>query len=143
MHMLQHQREVGNVYPSLYYDDAHAALAWLERAFGMRCRLLVPRPDGGVLHAELECEDGGVVMVASARAEGGLVGPRRASGTTSSTCVRVCDPDAHFARARAAGARISRELADEEYGSRGYSAADPEGHTWYFGTYRPGAHWTP
>jgi uncharacterized glyoxalase superfamily protein PhnB len=34
-----------------------------------------------------------------------------------------------------------RELRDEDYGSRGYMAKDLEGHVWYFGTYRPGAHW--
>ena len=53
----------------------------------------------------------------------------------------VDDPDAHYARAKAAGAQILRELRDEEYGARGYMAKDPEGHIWYFGNYRPGAHW--
>ena len=42
------------------------------------------------------------------------------------------------ARARAAGARIVREPADTDYGSRDYAARDPEGNLWSFGTYRPG-----
>ena len=43
---------------------------------------------------------------------------------------------------KAAGAEILQELKDEHYGSRGYMARDPEGNEWYFGTYRPGGHWT-
>ena len=52
--------------------------------------------------------------------------------------VGVDDPDAHYARARVAGAEILQELKDEDYGSRGYLARDPEGNQWYFRTYRPG-----
>ena len=55
--------------------------------------------------------------------------------------MHVDDPDAHCARAKAAGAEITQPLRDEEYGSRGYMAKDLEGHQWYFGTYRPGAYW--
>ena len=49
----------------------------------------------------------------------------------------VSDPDAHHARAVDAGAEVVIPLRDEEYGSRGYSALDPEGNVWSFGTYRP------
>ncbi|MFD6273209.1 VOC family protein, partial [Nocardia asteroides] len=45
-------------------------------------------------------------------------------------------PDALHARAIAAGARLIRDLRDEDYGSRGFSVADPEGNLWSFGTYR-------
>jgi uncharacterized glyoxalase superfamily protein PhnB len=48
----------------------------------------------------------------------------------------VCDdPDALFARATAAGAEVVRGLADESYGSRGFTVRDPEGNIWSFGTY--------
>jgi uncharacterized glyoxalase superfamily protein PhnB len=43
----------------------------------------------------------------------------------------------HFERARDAGAEIVRGLEDEDYGSRGYTARDPEGNLWTIGTYRP------
>jgi uncharacterized glyoxalase superfamily protein PhnB len=49
----------------------------------------------------------------------------------------VDDPDAHHERAKKAGAEIVRGLRDEDYGSRGYTARDPEGNLWSFGTYRP------
>ena len=64
--------------------------------------------------------------------------PRQLGGqTTGGFYVVVDDPDAHFEHAKAAGAEIARELEDMDYGSREYSARDPEGHTWTFGTYRP------
>jgi uncharacterized glyoxalase superfamily protein PhnB len=53
--------------------------------------------------------------------------------------VVVDDPDAHHERAKAAGAEIVRELEDQDYGSRDYSARDPEGNLWSFGTYNPTA----
>jgi uncharacterized glyoxalase superfamily protein PhnB len=51
--------------------------------------------------------------------------------------VYVEDLDAHCRRAKATGAEIVRDLEDTPYGSREYSARDPEGHLWSFGTYRP------
>jgi uncharacterized glyoxalase superfamily protein PhnB len=42
------------------------------------------------------------------------------------------DVDAHCERARAAGAVIVREPADQFYGDRVYSAMDPQGHVWTF-----------
>ena len=53
------------------------------------------------------------------------------------TYVVVPDIEAHYARAKAAGAKIERPLADTEYGSREYSARDCDGHLWSFGTYDP------
>jgi uncharacterized glyoxalase superfamily protein PhnB len=129
-----------NIYPSLSYDDAPAALEWLCRAFGFTKRLVVPGPDGTIVHSELSLGPG-VIMVSSSRPEAGRVSPRGLPAVHQALCVRIDDPDAHFERARAAGAVILQELKDEDYGSRGYMARDPEGNQWYFGTYRPGAHW--
>jgi uncharacterized glyoxalase superfamily protein PhnB len=128
------------VYPSLYYDDAAAALDFLERAFGFTRRLVVPGPDGRVVHAELTLGTG-IVMLGSARPERGCLSPRGLAGVSGGLSVRIGDPDAHCARARAAGALIVQEPRDEEYGARGYLARDPEGHLWCFATYRPGAYW--
>ncbi len=129
-----------NIYPTLSYDDAPAAIEWLCRAFGFEKRLVVPGPEGTVMHSELSLGPG-VIMVSTSKPEVGLVSPRRLPALNQALCVRVDDPDAHHARANAAGAEIIRELRDEEYGSRGYMAKDPEGNRWYFGTYLPGAHW--
>lgn len=53
--------------------------------------------------------------------------------------VAVADPDAHFARARDAGAQLLSDPHDAFDGAmRGYSARDLEGNLWSFGTDRPG-----
>lgn len=44
---------------------------------------------------------------------------------------------ADHARAKEAGAEIARPLEDIPYGSREYSARDPEGQLWHFGSYDP------
>jgi uncharacterized glyoxalase superfamily protein PhnB len=137
---MAHPESVGDVYPSLTYDDAPAAIDWLCRAFGFRSRLVVTGPNGRIEHSELSL-NGAVVMVSSPKAEMGRVSPRGLPGASQSLCIRIDDPDVHFRNAKAAGARIVQELRDEDYGSRGYLARDPEGHLWYFGTYRPGAWW--
>jgi uncharacterized glyoxalase superfamily protein PhnB len=46
--------------------------------------------------------------------------------------VLVDNVDGHCERARAAGAEIDEEPADQEYGERRYSAVDLEGHRWFF-----------
>lgn len=130
----------GNLYPCFCYSDAPRAIEFLERAFGFRRRLVVPGPNGTVMHSELEFE-GGVIMVSSPKPERKWAGASAQSSRSAALCVRVADPDAHCARAKAAGAEITQPVKDEEYGSRGYMARDPEGNEWYFGTYTPGAHW--
>ena len=57
--------------------------------------------------------------------------------TTQGVYICVNDIDAHYARAKDAGAEITRDLQDTDYGSREYTARDPEGHLWGFGTYLP------
>ncbi len=128
-----------NIYPSLTYADAEAAIEFLCRAFGFEKRLVVPREDGGVLHSELTLGTG-LVMASSPKPEQGREAPNP-DARSHALCVRIDDPDAHYERAKAEGARILMEPVDEEYGARGYMAADPEGHVWFFATYSPGEWW--
>ncbi len=130
----------GDVYPSLTYDDAPAAVDWLCRAFGFTRRLVVPGPDATIRHSKLSF-GAAVIMVSSPRPEVARVGPRNLRQLSQSVCIHVDDVDAHYVPATAAGAVILHELRDEESGARGYMTEDLEGHVWYFGTYRPGLHW--
>jgi len=130
-----------DIYPSLSYDDAAKAIDWLCDAFGFRKRLVVPGHEGSIVHSELSLGLG-VIMVSSSKPDQGRISPQSTDAVNQALCVHVDDPDEHYARAVACGAVITQELKDEEYGSRGYMAKDIEGHQWYFGTYRPGAHWT-
>jgi uncharacterized glyoxalase superfamily protein PhnB len=117
------------VTPYLYYEDVAAALEWLTRAFDFHERLRIPGPDGRIAHAELELADG-VVMLGCPGPD--FRNPKRLGQATGNTHVYVDDVDKHFQRARAAGAKILAEPADQFYGDRRYGAEDPEGHHWYF-----------
>jgi uncharacterized glyoxalase superfamily protein PhnB len=56
---------------------------------------------------------------------------------TQSAYLVVSDADAIYARAKAAGAEILLDIKDEDYGGRGFTCRDLEGHIWNFGTYDP------
>ena len=119
-----------SIYPALGYRDAHAAIEWLQKAFGLE-PIAVYEDGDKVAHAELRWRNG-VVMLGSVDA-----GSVRQEPGGSSIYLVVDDPDAHFEQASAAGAEIVLGLEDEDYGSRGYTARDPEGNLWSFGTYAP------
>ena len=130
-----------SIIPGMRYDDAPAAIDWLCKAFGFRKHLVVPGKAGEILHAQLTLGNG-MVMLGSASREGEYghyVKPPSATGgvVMQGTYVVVADADAHYRQALAAGARIVIELKDEDYGGRGYTCRDPEGHIWSFGTYDP------
>ena len=126
-----------SIVPCLSYRDAPAAIAWLKEAFGFTEVMVVPGPDDTIAHSQLAF-DGGMVMVGSIRDDAlKMQTPCELGGVTQSIYIVVDDADAHYERAVEAGAEIVRELEDTPYGSRDYSARDPEGHIWNFGTYRP------
>jgi uncharacterized glyoxalase superfamily protein PhnB len=130
--------ESAAIFPFLRYEDANEAIRFLTEAFGFQEHSVFRDDDGTVVHAELRLGSG-IVMLAQMR-EGNqeqLQSPRRLGGQTQGIYVAVDDVDAHCERARAAGADITREPEDQDYGSRDYTVRDPEGHTWSFGTYRP------
>ncbi len=127
------------IFPALRYRDANAAIAWLGQAFGFTEQAVHRGEDGAVHHAELAF-GGDLIMLGQFREDGVLGGhPPDPLASTGGLYVAVDDPDAHHDRAKAAGAQIVRELTDQDYGSREYSARDPEGNLWSFGTYRPHA----
>ena len=117
---------------AVFYDDPRAALDWLANAFGFETRACVTGPDGSIVHSEMEVGEG-VIMVGGPSGAAGGKSPRSLGGAnTQSTMIFVDGIDAHYARARAAGAKIAIELASKDYGDRGYGALDPEGHLWWF-----------
>ena len=124
------------VYPALSYDDAKGAIEWLKTAFGFEELMVVPGENGDIVHAELNL-DGAVIMLGSSRKEMGWVSPKGLTAVNQTIYIALDDPDTHYARAKAAGAKITREPNNTDYGSREYGAIDPEGHHWSFGTYRP------
>jgi uncharacterized glyoxalase superfamily protein PhnB len=113
----------------LLYEDVGPTVDWLAKAFGFRERMRLPRPDGKIMHAEMEFADG-VVMMGCPGPE--YRNPRHLGHVTQCLYVYVDDVDKHFEHARKAGAKILAEPADQFYGDRTYRAEDPEGHHWTF-----------
>ena len=60
--------------------------------------------------------------------------PRQLGGTTVSVMIYVDDVDGFAKRAEAAGATVTRPLADQFYGERSVGFEDPFGHAWHFST---------
>ena len=128
------------IIPALRYDDAPAAITWLCEAFGFEEHLVVRGEGDAIDHAQLTLGDG-MIMLGSARRDedGSLVPPGDAGGVTQTLYIVVADVDAHCARARAAGAEIVMEPAEQHYGGKLYACRDPEKHLWNFGSYDPWA----
>ncbi len=127
---------------SVFYDDAHAAIDFLCRAFGFEVRLKVEGEGGRIEHSELVFGEG-LVSVKQSVAGSDLSeppgkSPRSLGGANTQTIgVIVDDADAHCERARAAGAKIldlptTHDYGDDYWTDRSYRAEDPEGHHWWF-----------
>lgn len=125
------------VWPCLVFDDAESTARFLVDAFGFRLTALhhgEGEQVGHVVHGELRWPPGGGVMFGSSGRDDSEFSAKPAGA--ASVYLVTDEPDALFERATAAGADIVRGLVDEDYGSRGFTARDPEGNLWSFGTYR-------
>ena len=131
------------IVPFLGYEDAAAAIEWLERAFGFRERREARYEENGTItHAELDFE-GATIYLSTPE---GYASPRTLRAQSEAArrsydnpwvidghFVVVDDVEAHHQRARDAGATILRQPEEPGTGFRIYSAEDPEGHRWMFG----------
>lgn len=118
---------------ALCYRDPKAALKFLEAAFGFDLVMLIEDADGNLAHSEMTFGDS-LVMIGTEWTEKHR-SPASIGGLNTQT-VHIHlegDVDAHCERARAAGAEILMEPADQFYGDRTYRCRDPEGHFWTVG----------
>jgi uncharacterized glyoxalase superfamily protein PhnB len=124
-----------NIYPSLLYADAKAAIRQLTEAFGFTELAVYEGEDGSVMHAEL-VQGNGAVMLGS-KGRGGRFDEAMKSAGPAGVYIVVDDVDAHHRRAVEHGAEILMPPTDQDYGSRDYMTRDIEGNIWSFGTYAP------
>jgi len=122
------------VSPYLCIRDAAAAIEFYKKAFGAKERMRMADPTGRVGHAEIEI-GGGLIMLADEFPDMGFRGPQHYGGSSVVIHCYVADVDALAEQAAAAGATITRPVADQFYGDRSVSLSDPFGHTWTFSTH--------
>jgi uncharacterized glyoxalase superfamily protein PhnB len=118
---------------ALCYRDPKAALKFLEAAFGFELVMLIEDNDGNLAHSEMSFGDSLIMVGNEWTAQ--HKSPASIDGLNTQT-VHIHlegDIDAHCERARAAGAEILMEPADQFYGDRTYRCRDPEGHFWTVG----------
>ncbi|HEU4536991.1 MAG TPA: VOC family protein [Polyangiaceae bacterium] len=124
---------------ALYYENGAEAIDWLCRAFGFEVRIKVEGEGGRLEHSELVF-GGGLIMVGEPKPEKfpRARPPGQAGGAnTQNMMVYVDDIEAHYRRARAAGATIITEPKTVDHGAeywedRGYECEDRGGHRWWF-----------
>lgn len=119
--------------PVLVYSDIEAAHTFLVDIFGFAAGSLHRTADGQVVHGEVHV-DGASIWLHRETADHGLASPQSHQASFGGLAVLVDDVDAHYERARAAGAVIHHAPHNQPYGRREYGVQDREGHRWWFGT---------
>jgi len=124
-----------SVTPYLCCKDAAAAIEFYKKAFGATEIMRMGDPGGKVGHAEIQIGDSRV-MLADEFPEMGFLSPKTVGGSPVMIHLYVEDVDTTTNRAVAAGAKVTRPVADQFYGDRGGQVEDPFGHKWYVSTHK-------
>src|SRR5437762_7035606 len=103
--------------PYLIINGAADAIEFYKKAFGATELMRMPAPGGKIGHAEIKIGDS-TVMLADESPEMGAKSARTLGGSPISLMIYVEDVDARVAQAVAAGAKITRPVANQFYGDR-------------------------
>jgi len=109
------------IMPYLMVKTGAEFIAFTKEVFGATEQLIVPRPDGSVMHGELRIGEG-VIMFADANEDYKPV--------ANGLCLLVESADETHRKGLAAGAFSIQEPGDMEYG-RGAGFQDKFGNTWW------------
>ena len=120
--MTDRSSQYRGIVPYLFYDDAVAAIDWLERAFGFEARGRWHNDEGQVVNAELKVGDTEVWI------DGG---GRPANGKPTWVGVWVDDVDEIYRQVQAAGVEAP-EPVTRDFGIQMLTVTDPEGTMWGF-----------
>ena len=131
------------VIPGMRYRDALRMMDWLEQAFGFQRKAVYMSGETTVGHAEMTFGNG-MVMLGSvdngSKSSANMVQPDETGGReTQSAYLVVSDAEAIYRTAKAAGAEMTLELTEMDYGGKAFGCRDPEGHIWSIGEYDPWA----
>jgi uncharacterized glyoxalase superfamily protein PhnB len=123
--------EMAQVVPYLYYEDAGAALDFMEKAFGFEICHAFRSKEGVVLTAKVRTGSG-YFMVGPGMAPFGTRPVEDPEWCSAAMYVYVDDVDEQCERARVAGAVVRNEPADHFGGDKICVVTDPGGHRWIF-----------
>jgi uncharacterized glyoxalase superfamily protein PhnB len=119
------------VLPHLTYRDVAAASAWLTGVFSFAEHYRYG-PPGAPSGAQMYLGDAWIMLDA---ADAGQKTPAELGYGTQSLTIFIPDVDAHYSKAKSAGATIVEDLHETIYGERQYGARDLDGHHWLFSTH--------
>jgi uncharacterized glyoxalase superfamily protein PhnB len=119
------------IIPYIFYRDVPAALAWLARAFGFTEEMRHATPRG--MHAQMTC-DGQRIMMGQGSKEWKMLSAHETEAATQGIFVYLADVDAHYERARAAGAEIVHPPPSTNPTDGPTPPRDLDGHPWFFTT---------
>lgn len=129
------------IIPGLRYRNALSMIEWLCKAFGFEKQAVYLGPNNAVMHSQLTFGNG-MIMIGSVDngtpSSKSMKQPDEIGGAETQTpYLIVSDIEVVYANAKTAGAKITMELEEKDYGGKGFTCIDPEGHVWHFGTYDP------
>jgi len=119
--------------PHLVCDDAAAAIAFYQQAFGATELIRLAAPNGKIMHASVSI-NGSSVMLVDENRDYGMLSPKALGGTPVTIHLVVGDADAVAGRAVEAGANLVMPVADMFWGDRYGVIEDPFGHRWSIAT---------
>lgn len=120
---------VDTLLPHVVYPDVAAAITWLTNTFGFSEHYRYGETGGLVSGAQMHLGNAWIMLH---RARPGASSPAQLGAGTQSLTVFVEDIEAHYRKAKAAGAKIVEELHQTVYGELQYGAEDLAGHHWLF-----------
>ena len=112
--------------PFLMVKGAAKNIDFIKNAFGAKEKSIHKRPDGTVMHAELEIGDS-LLMISEAT--------EKYPAMPSALYLYVEDVDSVYNKAIEAGGTSLREPTDEFYGDRSCGVKDPAGNQWWIATH--------
>jgi PhnB protein len=122
------------VTPYLCCRDTAGAIDFYTKVFGATEVMRLVAPNGKVGHAEIKIGKC-VLMLSDEYPEMDVKSPQTLGGTPVTIHLYVEDVDATVERAVAAGAKLTRPVADQFYGDRSGQIVDPSGHRWHVATH--------
>lgn len=117
-----------SVTPYLVVPGVAKLIDFLKQAFGAEVIHRMAKPDGTVMHAEVQIGDSRIMMGDASGAKSGSM--------PAVLYMYVPDCDAVYRRALQAGGTSISEPADQFYGDRHGGIMDPSGNQWWVATHK-------